>query len=162
MENNKKAAVLIIALAVIVLQIVVTDVSGYGLSVTSPLWTRLIYSFFHGSWFHLLLNVYVLLTLGFKLDLRMREIFISYILACAAPSFCIGTLPTVGLSGMIYAIFGMRTMRNSNPGSMILNIVLITAVSMFLSHIAWRLHAYCYSCGLLISLLTTPLQWRKK
>lgn len=161
MENLKKTSVLIIVLAVIVLHVISPDISRYGVGIGSPAWTRLTYSFFHASWLHLLINIYVLLTLGFALDLRMGELVISYVLACAVPSFCIGVLPTVGLSGMIYAMLGMRTMRNSNPGSVILNVVLITAASIFLSHIAWRLHAYCYCSGLLISVLSTPL-WRKK
>lgn len=162
MENHKKTAVLIIVALTVAIQICPLQTSAYGISLTSPMWSRLVYHFFHASWLHLLLNAYVLLVLAFKLDLRMYELPLSYLIASIVPLCCVTAMPTVGLSGMIYALLGMRTMRSSNPMAVIANIVLITALSVFMSHIAWKLHAFSYVCGLILSILVTPLQWRKK
>ena len=83
-----------------------------GFSVSSPWWTHFTYPFQHASITHLAINMLVFIT-----AFRVMEKFISwkvlfpiiYLFAVAASFFAEQSLPSVGASGMIYALFGMET-----------------------------------------------------
>lgn len=83
-----------------------------GFSDTSPVWTHFTYSFQHAGLVHLIAN-----SLAFILTFGVMEKFVSWkilfpvIYACAviASFFSENTIPTIGASGMVYALFGMET-----------------------------------------------------
>ena len=85
-----------------------------GFATNSPWWTHFTYSFGHASVLHLVIN-----TLVFINVFRVMEKFLSWkvllpviYLGASIASFAsvaIKTIPTVGSSGMIYAMFGMMS-----------------------------------------------------
>lgn len=83
-----------------------------GFATNSPLWTHLTFSFQHASLTHLIIN-----TLVFIGAFRTMEEFMSwkkllpviYIIAVLASFVAVKDVPTVGASGMIYAMFGMMS-----------------------------------------------------
>lgn len=82
-----------------------------GFSTSSPWWTHFTYPFQHAGFIHLIINMLVFVTAS-----RVMEKFISwkilfpviYSFAVTASFLAEQSLPTVGASGMIYAIFGME------------------------------------------------------
>lgn len=82
-----------------------------GFSSSSPLWTHFTYSFQHASITHLVINMLVFIT-AFRVMEKLiswKVLFpIIYSFAVAASFFAEQSIPTVGSSGMIYALFGME------------------------------------------------------
>ncbi|MBK5195731.1 MAG: rhomboid family intramembrane serine protease [Proteiniphilum sp.] len=82
-----------------------------GFSETSPAWTHFTFSFQHAGLIHLIINTLVFITAS-----RTMEKFVSwktlfpviYMCAVIASFMAERSLPTVGASGMIYALFGME------------------------------------------------------
>lgn len=97
-------------LSLIFIVVYVTFGNEIGFATNSPWWTHLTYSLQHASILHLVIN-----TLVFINAFRVMEEFVSwkkllltiYICAVVASFVSIHTVPTVGASGMIYAMFGM-------------------------------------------------------
>ena len=83
-----------------------------GFATNSPWWTHFTYSFQHASILHLVIN-----TLVFINVFRVMEKFLSwkvllpaiYFIATCASFASVQSIPTVGASGMIYAMFGMMS-----------------------------------------------------
>lgn len=83
--------------------------SSFGYSLTSTWWTHLTYIFVHQNFIHLLMN-----SIGFLVlfDL-LQKIFNKWTLLCAvfliafiASFFANYPLPTIGASGVVYALIG--------------------------------------------------------
>ena len=83
-----------------------------GFATNSPIWTHFTYSLQHASITHLVIN-----TLVFINVFRTMEYFASwkellptiYVCAVAASFMAVKDVPTVGASGMIYALLGMMS-----------------------------------------------------
>lgn len=83
-----------------------------GFVTNSPWWTHFTYTFQHASILHLVIN-----TLVFINVFRVMEKFLSwkvllpaiYFIATCASFASVQSIPTVGASGMIYAMFGMMS-----------------------------------------------------
>lgn len=81
-----------------------------GYSLYSPLFTHFTYSFQHTSWLHLLCNSIAFMYLYDILKKALPEfafLSYSYLIAVAASFFSEHILPTVGSSGVVYAMIGL-------------------------------------------------------
>lgn len=98
-----------IVVMIFILGILTLD-SSFGYTLTSPWWTHLTYIFVHQNFIHLLMN-----SIGFLMlfDL-LQKIFNKWVLLCAVfliafiASFAASyPLPTIGASGVVYALIGV-------------------------------------------------------
>lgn len=100
----------ILSLAFILVYILFGNEIGF--AIGSPWWTHFTYSFQHASILHLVIN-----TLVFINVFRVMESFLPwrvllpaiYFIATCASFVSVQSIPTVGASGMIYAMFGMMS-----------------------------------------------------
>ncbi|MBQ7462418.1 MAG: rhomboid family intramembrane serine protease [Bacteroidaceae bacterium] len=137
---------------------------------------RFAYPFFHASFIHMAINCWCLLSVVFIYDTPRSYIIIAYIIAI---SFPVGTLsaivpdafpsaiPTVGLSGIDYALLGMvsfQVKRKLYYHAWILSFVFILLIFNHLCSFCGYsvatpnnlLHIYCYVAGLLVGFLNSP------
>ena len=87
----------------------VYDVS-LGFSGTSEWWTHFTFAFQHAGWPHLIINSLVFINSFGSLERRVKWYVllpVIYMASLVSSLFFIPDLPTVGCSGMIYAMFGM-------------------------------------------------------
>ncbi len=67
------------------------------------------------------------------------------------------SLPSVGLSGVIYALFGSISFEVRDKHSFQCWMLFYVAVGFFFPSVSATLHLYCYLCGLLVALLNRPI-----
>ncbi len=164
----QKVLALTVSALTIILYVVVRLVPGvsaadFGLSAGAPLFLRLAYPFFHAGAFHLLINVWVFLSVVFLWTPAPWKMIAAYLAAVLVPVCCLGPWPTAGLSVIIYFLLGDVTVRARKRLSFCLWCLLYIVIGFFLPHVNALIHLYAYLCGILVSLLDTPLPtWRKK
>lgn len=138
-----------------------------GFTSISPFYTHLTFSFQHGSIIHLALN-----TLVFISTFRVMERFIRpfvlflviYIIAVLASFSSVTNIPTVGSSGMIYAMFGMETViviYNKATGKQkrlfFFGIIVMLAASFFNAGSSFIVHITSYTFGAMFYMVK---RWR--
>lgn len=68
-----------------------------------------VYHFFHANIFHLIGNLFAMYIIMHKVYISWRELLpISFIIATICSFFCGFNTPTIGLSGIVYAVYGMH------------------------------------------------------
>lgn len=162
-EKEAKAASLIIVGIVIALRFFEVSNGAVGLFPGNPFWTRFTYQFFHASLLHCVVNCWCLLSIVFLYDVSWKTLLVAIIIAATYPigklSFLYETLvPTVGLSGMCYALLGSLSFRVRRrlyfQGWMA---AFIAAGFFFSGTNAW-LHLYCYVLGVFVGFLNKPVK----
>ena len=130
-----------------------------GFTIQSPLWTHLTFSFQHASIIHLTLNSLVFISAFRVMEKFMRPFSLLCVISLIAftSSFAsMADIPTVGSSGMIYAIFGMETViviyNNASLKQKRLfffAISLMLVVSLFNAGSSFMVHASSFILGAL-------------
>lgn len=116
----------------------------------------------HASWVHLGMNLWVAWQLWGRV--RMRELVPGVAIAMLVPDFCLCDIPTVGLSGLLFALLGVMWYRFRNKGR--IQVLMWTLLLFSLG--AWALgaavnpfiHLWCYSTGLAAGVLVRP-SWKR-
>lgn len=145
-----------------------TNIDHFGvLTLISPL----THSFLHGSWLHLGMNVLMLLAFGAGVErmLGARKFLISYFLGALAGAACqfiinpFSTIPMIGASGAISALFGVVLVLLQRRGALGENvsikpfILLWVGLSVFIglvgipgevNDVAWAAHLGGFFAGL--------------
>lgn len=128
--------------------------------VCEALLCRLAYPFIHAHPLHAAVNGWVLLQLAFRTPLTLRRLLLAFVVAWSCPAF-IAVWPTassssvVGLSGVLYALFGMWMPRVANRLRYNAIVALWLAAGLCATSVAVGLHLYCYLLGILLSFLQT-------
>lgn len=115
-------------------------------SAHSAWYTHITYCFAHGNAIHLLVNCYMLSLFavnGYH-DFN-RVAVIGFLTACVASLACVGTIPTIGLSGVIFAIYGLLVARYPCKRDLIVSAICL-AVG-FIPPMNGMLHVVCWSMG---------------
>ena len=126
---------------------------------------RLVYHFFHANIVHASINGWCLMSLAFIYNISAYELFLAYAIASSYPIdfFCsvfgdeIAAMPTVGMSGICFAIMGQvafRVVRKLYYNSCVCAII---AVGLFFPNANTLLHLYCYVIGLVPGFLNSPM-----
>lgn len=117
----------------------------------SAWWTHLTFHFAHGNIFHLAANMLVAFILLFNRNDKWWLWPVSLAIATAF-SFIISTQkPTVGLSGIIFAYYGIIFMKDGPQWKQLLQTIVYMAVScLFASRMAIGLHCICIFVGALV------------
>lgn len=141
---------------------------------------RLAYPFIHAHPLHAAVNGWVLLQLAFRTPLTLHRLLLAFVVAWSCPAF-IAVWPTagtylfvgtsamvdpsamtaltagpstvVGLSGVLYALFGMWMPRVANRLRYNAIVALWLAAGLCTTSVAVGLHLYCYLLGILLSIL---------
>lgn len=125
----------------------------------SPWWTHLTFHFAHGNIFHLAANMLVLFLLlpypsspSHKSHKSHQWLLwpLSFLIATAC-SFLISTpKPTVGLSGILFAYYGIIFLKGGPKWKPLLHTIIYMAVScLFVTRMAVGLHFICLFMGAL-------------
>lgn len=163
----EKIAAVVIALFVTVLSLFhIADWSSVGIYAHCPLPGRFLYPFFHANVFHAILNAWCLLALVFTYDITFWRLLAAYIVAVSMPVDTLGAFlplehPTVGLSGVVYVLFGSISCEVVRKRYYQLWMCFYIGIGfLFPNTNAW-LHLYCYIAGLVWALLNCPFNRKK-
>lgn len=142
-----------------------------GFTATSSLWTHLTFSFQHASITHLVINTLVFITAFRSMERFVRPVMlftVIYLISVIASFAAIRDIPTVGSSGMIYAIFGMETIvvifnsaTNEQKALFFFAIVFMLGMSFFNSGSSFMVHAVSFILGALFFLIKRKGYFRK-
>lgn len=165
MDSRKveKVAAIVIALLVMALSLVhVSDWSSVGICSSCPPSARLLYPFFHAGIVHAVLNAWCLLSIIFIYEVSYWRMFFAYVVAVTMPVDTLGVFlpldnPTVGLSGVVYVLFGTISFEVARKRYFQFWMLCYIAVGFIFPNANAWLHLYCYLCGFLFALLNKPI-----
>lgn len=161
MDKKKagKISALIVAILVFILAIQCTqDWLAVGIYSGCGLSCRLLYPFYHANLLHAILNAWCLLSIVFIYDTSIWRLTLAYIIAVTIPSLFLSVIPTVGLSGVVFALFGSISFEVGRKLYYQLWMLVYLATGfLFPNTNAW-VHLYCYIVGLLVALLNKPVK----
>lgn len=167
MDRRKieKIAALVIGVAVVCLSFSPDINDWYSVGVYAGCgWEgRLLYSFFHVNVIHAVLNAWCLISIVFIYNIKMSRLLLSLVIAITVPVGIINsvvggfTTPTVGLSGVIFVLFGTLSFEVQRKlYYQIWMLFYLVAGFIFPNTNAW-IHLYCYVVGLAMALLNKPI-----
>lgn len=145
-----KDIAIIMSIMMCVAYALVDDPAKFGLSHTSSSITRLTYHWLHASIWHLIGNLWVLLTLCFNSRCRLSMLLWSFVIASIVPTFY--DKPIIGASGMIYALIGLILHQIWSKRNLVI-IVISLALGFFISGVGAYLHAYTFIVGSLLGMV---------
>lgn len=148
--HQTKTATLILSFALLVMSFFDAPSAcmlQHGCSITG----RLCYHFFHANFFHALCNVWCLLAIAFYYNIEDWELLLAYIIACTVPSVAMSSQPTVGASGICFALMGIVLYKVARKRYYLPWIIPIVAVGFIIPGIAAGVHLYCFAVGITIS-----------
>lgn len=122
---------------------------------------RLCYHFFHANIFHAFCNVWCLLALVFYYNVDGLELLLSYAIATTVPSVALSTQPTVGASGICFALMGIVFYKVARKRYYLAWIIPVIAVGFFIPRMAATVHLYCFLVGLIVGVSVVNVLRRK-
>ena len=165
MDSRKVEKVAAIVIALLVTALSLPDISDWhdvGIYSHCPVSGRLLYPFFHAGVVHAVLNAWCLLSVVFLYDVSWLRMLFAYVATATVPVDTLGMFlpldsPTVGLSGVVYVLFGTISFEVARKRYYQLWMLCYIAVGfLFPNTNAW-LHLYCYLCGLAFACLNKPI-----
>lgn len=134
------------------------DTDIYGLKEGCTLSARLTYSFLHANALHLIANAWCLLSLVFQYNMSNRQIVYAFLIAVFCPvDLFRWTIPTVGLSAMCFALFGIMSFNVKKKIYYNSCIVSFIIIGLFVPNVNAWIHLYSYVAGLIVGFLNAPL-----
>lgn len=161
MDKKKigKVSALIVALLVLVLALQGThDWSVVGIYPGCRLSCRVLYPFYHAGLLHALLNAWCLLSITFIHDITLWRLSLAYVIATTIPSLCLSHTPTVGLSGLVFVLFGSISFEVGRKLYYQSWMLLYLIVGFLLPGTNAWVHLYCYAAGVAVALLNKPIK----
>lgn len=156
-KEAKNAALLTAVIIILMPFTFAPDWSVVGITDGSPLATRFVYSFFHASTFHAIINAWCLLSIVFLYDVSIWRLLTAYIVATIVPGFLLSEVPTVGLSCVCYFLLGSLFFEVKRKFYFMSSMALYIAVGFLFPSVNAVIHVYGYLAGLLVGLLNAPL-----
>jgi len=156
--ETKQALNTALAVALVVLVIALLphpDPGVIGLRKGAGIVARLCYPFFHVSLLHAAVNVWCMLQVVFCWRTPLRHIVTAYVIAVLAPALT--TTPTLGLSGVCFALIGRSLFRLNSPWVIVAWVAGLSIVQALLPGSNVVLHLYCFVAGVAVAALTAPL-----
>lgn len=124
---------------------------------------HLLYHFFHANLLHAGLNVWCLLAVVFVYKVSFARLLLAYIIASVFPVDTLAMLvdgldtPTVGLSGMVFVLFGSISFEVGRKGYYQAWMLCYLVMGFLFSGTNAWLHLYCYMAGFMVALLNKPI-----
>lgn len=124
------------------------------LSPSAPLWHHLTYHFIHAGPLHWLCNSAALLSIAFHFRLTWRNLLTAFCVCSLLPP-C-SPIPVVGLSAIVYYLFGRCALATARPGRFASLVLLSIACGLLLPRVAAGMHLAAFIAGLLLAALNYP------
>ena len=167
MDKKKaaKATSLLISILVFCLSLQdMADWSAVGIFTGCGLGCRMLYPFYHANLLHATLNAWCLLSVIFIYDISLWRLAFAYIIAISFPVDALACLgvevldPTVGLSGVVFAIFGSISFEVQRKAYYQLWMLAYLVAGFFFPNTNALVHLYCYLAGGAVALLNKPVK----
>lgn len=122
---------------------------GVGFADNCNIASHFMYTFQHVNIWHLLCNLLVLWSIRNKMN-----VIAAYGIAIIASYFPMYvTCPTSGMSGLLFAMFGIMWGNNGNIRAALRAGMPSVVLTVFLPHVNGLLHLYCYIIGITYGIL---------
>ena len=158
-KKTAKISALVISCIIISLSLVhISDYSAVGIFKDCGLLRRAIYPFFHANFFHAALNAWCLLSLVFFYNLSLCRLAIAYFIAISIPDCCLFYTPTVGISGVVFALFGSISFEVQRKTYYQLWMIAYLVLGFFFPNTNAWIHIYCYFFGLVAAFFIKPIK----
>lgn len=164
-RKKTKITALLLSLVMIILLFVNIPADNVGVYQGCAFINRLTYSLFHAGVIHLSLNLWCFLSCVFLADITAAALMASFLIAFTVPVY--SDVPTVGLSGVCYALLGFIMLNARNKISY--NVYILTSIIIpyiILPHaVNSFVHAYCYVVAIALSIIVKlfkVFEWRKR
>lgn len=154
-EKVAKDASLVIVFVALALLVLPLDVRlGAGLtSGDAATWRRLGYMWLHVGVVHALLNVWCLLSVVFLFRVGVGMLLLAVGIAVSVPCFALADIPTLGLSGVCYALLGMVSWQVARKRRWHLWVVSFIVAGLLIPGVAVGVHVWCYAAGVVAGVL---------
>lgn len=159
---EKTTGLLISCVVVFASLIFVPDWNMVGVSMRCGLLQRLGYSLFHASIPHALINAWCFISIIFLYEVKIWQLIIAYLIAVCVPDFTLSITPTVGLSAVCFALYGMILFQVKRKVYYNACMAAYILVGFIFTQVNGWIHLYTYVAGLLVGFLTMPIPCRKK
>lgn len=154
---EKTATLWLVALCLLLACFAQPDFYRVGIYANCDVLSRFAYPFFHANILHASVNAYCLLCIMFVYDVSWRMILLAYTVSVTVPVGLLGcTTPTVGLSGLVFFLFGSLSFSVVRKWYYQAWMVTCLTVGFFNPHTNALLHLWCYAVGFIVSLLNLP------
>lgn len=161
MEKKKNGKIAALITTVIVIAIALKGNHNWqevGIGTEGRYATRLIYHFYHASVLHTAINCWSLLSAVFIYEISLRRILTAYAVAASVPAICLSDQPTVGLSAILFTLFGTLAFQVKRKCYYQTWMMAFIAIGfLFPNTNAW-LHLYCYLAGVIAALLNKQIK----
>ena len=161
MDKKKAAKAMSLLVSILVFCLSLQDMTDWyavGIYTGCGLGCRMLYPFYHANVLHATLNAWCLLSVIFIYDISLWRFFLSYIIAVTIPSFCLSGIPTVGLSGVVFALFGSISFEVQRKAYYQLWMLAYLVAGFFFPNTNALVHLYCYMAGGAVALLNKPVK----
>lgn len=132
-----------------------------GLYAHCPLLNRLVYPFFHAGLLHAALNVWCLLIVVFYYGTRLPFLALAWLAAASVPSLFVGPSPVVGISGIVFFLFGTLSCFVARKAYWQKWMAFYLVCGFLLPKVSGAVHLWCYAWGTLVSLLCALAERRR-
>lgn len=112
-----------------------------GFSKNGELFNHFVYMFFHGNIIHLLSNLYALRVMP------MRNLPVAFGIAILCSFVCYTDYPTVGFSGVIFALYGMNCDQYRIAAKTWMIVLFTLLIGFVFSRFNNTLHIACFTVG---------------
>ncbi|MDR2917853.1 MAG: rhomboid family intramembrane serine protease [Tannerella sp.] len=148
---------------------IIFDNKELGYSNTSPIYTHITYIFAHAGLMHLLLNSlsFIYVYQGLKhYNLTRQSLIISFVIGIAASFLSAYDTPTVGASGMIFAMLGCYIttagFTNQQMRRILVTIFLSLTIPMLIPGINYKIHILSFTAGLTVTYIADQIKTKCK
>lgn len=158
MEKATKTTAILISVIVSYLSLTHMIIStDFGIYRGCNLSCRLLYPFFHVNLLHAALNAWCLLSVVFIYNTSFWKLLFSYIVAVTIPPVCLSNIPTIGLSGVVFALFGSISFEVQRKAYYQLWMLAYLVTGFFFPNTNALVHLYCYLAGGAVAVLNKPV-----
>ena len=161
MDKKKAAKAMSLLVSILVFCLSLQDMTDWyavGIYTGCGLGCRMLYPFYHANVLHATLNAWCLLSVIFIYDISLWRVSLSYIIAVTIPSFCLSGIPTVGLSGVVFALFGSISFEVQRKAYYQLWMLAYLVAGFLFPNTNALVHLYCYMAGGAVALLNKPVK----
>lgn len=157
-RKKTKVASLFLTFVMLVLLFLHVPPCEVGVYVGCPAINRFTYSLFHANIIHLFLNVWCFLSCVFLADVPASVLAASFLIASTVPAY--SCKPTVGLSGVCFALLGfiMLNARKKTSYNIYIAISILLPTVLLPGSINNLAHAYCYAAAAISGWLFTLIR----
>lgn len=161
MDTTKTAKIISLITCCLVICLSVLGTSDNGISgvYKGCGWVeRMCYHFMHANIFHTLMNVWCLLSIVFMYNVTLWRFATAFAIAVSIPEICLLHIPTIGLSGVIFALMGSISFEVERKLYYQAWIFAYLALGFVIPNVNAWLHVYCYLVGVAVALINKPIR----